>query len=517
MSRTRKAALVAAFTYVQFALAIVSGVVLIPLILHNLGARTYGLWLTTGELLAYAGMIDLGVLGVLPWMLAEADGRHDRDAMRSLVSNGLCVGLVVGAAYLIVAAVLWTVLPSALHLTPNDRAMVGPPVALIVVATALDYPVRVFRAVLAGLQDVVFNGLLGIAQSVLNVLVTIVLLIRGHGIYALAWAVAGSTALAAIAGVVRAACIAPDLLSHWKRPTLTEVGRLLGQGFGVWTAAFGWQMIAASNSLAIAYVGRLEWVPIYNCTAKLSALCMRLGWVLPDSGLIGLAQLAGERRGSARLTQMVGAMLRLHLLMSGAAACAVLAFNPAFVARWVGEPFFGGLSLNALLAAGIILYSMAHGVMTAASVLGNRLQVGVVALVNGGLQLVCAVWFGHRFGLAGIAVAGLLAGAVTAVPAGIYLLRAETGLTFRIVATELIAPWLLRVAPLVATAAVTGLFYRSLGVWMAGGVAVLIGVVYLWQMRPLYGVLPLDPRWVRWLALLKLMPPVPASAAVVEQ
>ena len=152
---------------------------------------------------------------------------------------------------------------------------------------------------------------------------------------------------------------------------------------------------------------------------------------------------------------------------------------------------------------------------TAASVLGNRPKVGVVSLVNGSVQLVCAVWLGHRFGLTGIAAAGLLAGALTAVPSGMYLLRAATGLTFGRVANQIVLPWLTRVAPLLGVAAIAGVFHRSLGLWMAGGVAAIIGTTYLWQMRPLYGSLPLDPRWVRWLALVKLMPPAPVMA--VEQ
>ena len=53
MSRTRKAALTASFSYVQFGLAFVSGIVMVPLILSKVGAQNYGLWLACGELLAY--------------------------------------------------------------------------------------------------------------------------------------------------------------------------------------------------------------------------------------------------------------------------------------------------------------------------------------------------------------------------------------------------------------------------------------------------------------------------------
>ena len=65
MSRMRKAAMGAAFGYMHFGFAIVTGIFLVPLTLYALGARTWGLWLASTEVLDYAGMVDLGVLSVL--------------------------------------------------------------------------------------------------------------------------------------------------------------------------------------------------------------------------------------------------------------------------------------------------------------------------------------------------------------------------------------------------------------------------------------------------------------------
>ena len=226
MSRTRKAAVLAAFTYVQYALAIVTGIILVPLVLRHLGARTYGLWLTTGELLAYASMVELGVLGVLPWMIAEADGVADRAAMRRLVSNGLAVGCFVAVGFVLVAAALWKMGPS-LGLSAVDRATIGPPLVVIAAATAVTYPLRVYRALLAGLQDVVFNGALGIAEASITAIVTIVMLVKGYGIYALATAAAAASIFGTLAGAMRAAYLAPDLVWQWRWPPVRDLRMLL--------------------------------------------------------------------------------------------------------------------------------------------------------------------------------------------------------------------------------------------------------------------------------------------------
>ena len=244
MTRTRRAAVRAAFGYTQYAVAILSGIVLVPLVLHRLGARQWGLWLASGELLGYAALVDLGVLGVLPWMLAESDGRKDRTAMRTLIANGLLVGAIVGVGYAVVIGALWTVLPSILRLSPADRAMIGPPLVIVIVATAIGYPCRVFSAVLAGIQDVVFNGALAALQTLVGVVITLVLLLKGYGLYALAFAAAVPPFLTAAASLVRIAIVAPDLLWGWPRPAWDSVRHLLTNGVGVWLGIFGWQLVA---------------------------------------------------------------------------------------------------------------------------------------------------------------------------------------------------------------------------------------------------------------------------------
>jgi hypothetical protein len=242
--------------------------------------------------------------------------------------------------------------------------------------------------------------------------------------------------------------------------------------------------------------------------------------VLRDSGLVGLAQLSGARGSLSRLRQIVLMLLRLHLLLAGGAACVLLAFNPSFVTIWVGPQFFGGLSLNALLAIGVVSSSFIHGLITTASVLGNRLQVGVVALVNGVVQTLLALALGSSYGLTGIAAAGLIAGAITSLPAAIFLLRPVTALTVRHLARELIGPWLVRGASLVVVSVVVGLFYRALGLVLTGSMASAISLVYVWRMRSLYVGLPLDARWADWLVRIKLIPPpgvLPPVTAAFEQ
>jgi O-antigen/teichoic acid export membrane protein len=516
MSRARKAAVIAAFGYVQFGVAIVTGLFLVPLTLHSLGPRTWGLWLASSEVLGYAGMVDLGVLAVLPWLLAEADGRRNRAESSNLVSQGVWLGCCVGVVYAAVALGLWQLLPSKMFLTPADRNVVDGPLTVLVLATAITYPLNAYRALLAGMQDVFFNGAVITVQNVVGAVLMAVLLLRGYGLYALVAAVVGPSLIAHVVYAVRAAAIAPDIVWRFSRPEVATLRMLFTNGIGSWLGGLGWQLLAASNGIVITYMGHPEWVPVYACTAKLGAMCTQLTWVLPDSGHIGLAQLHGERTSTPRVRAVVLMMQRLHLLMAGAVACGLLAFNPSFVTRWVGAPLFGGLGLNALLAVGVILASFTHGLITSASIVGNRRKVGLLVLVNGIVQVPLAIVLGHRLGLIGVAWATVVAACITSLPGAIALLRPTISLGARGLVTEIVTPWATRILPFAAVAALIGAGYESLGLWLSAVAATLLCAAYAWHMRTLAAELPLNARVTQLLVRFRLLPPVlPATAAAV--
>jgi O-antigen/teichoic acid export membrane protein len=513
VSRVRIAALTASFNYVQYGLAIASGLVLVPLTIAAVGPRSYGLWLATGELLGYAGMVDLGVLGVLPWMVAEADGRRDRGRLRELVVSGVTVGSVIGIGYAIVAGVLWMLVPAVVDVPAGDRSSLARPLLLLVAVTAAAYPLRTFTALLNGLQDALFNGILSVTQSSVYFVVALTGLWRGWGLYALALASAASTLAAVGASVARARIVAPDLLTAWPRPQTSAIRVLLSNGVGVWTAGFGWRLVAASTSMVIALVGRTEWVAVYACTAKLTAVSTQLAWVLPDSGLIGLSQLHGEGRPQARVRSVVMMIVRLHLVLAGAMACAVLAFNPAFVTAWVGPEFYGGHALNVWLAAGIVGSSLVHALVTTASVLGDRLKVGVATLANGVVQTALAFVFGAWWSLGGIAAAAVVAALLTSAPAGLALLTTSTGMSPRMFWQELLSPWLQRIAPAALVCAALGILVRDAGVAVASVVAAASLGGCFWVVRPLLYGLPLNERWTRRLVRARVLP-APAAIAI---
>ena len=485
MSRTVRATIAALFGYSRFAIAIAVGLALVPFTLRQVGAQQYGYWLASGELLAYASLAEFGVLVTLPWLVAEADGRGDRDRLRELLTTGGAAALMSASACLVLSLVLWFVLPSVLHLAPGQRSAVTGPVLLMALLGVIAHPMRVFTGILTGMQDVRFIGISDLCVMALNPIITVILLLNGYGLYALAFGSAVPQVLVGFVSLLRIGSIAPDLLRSWHRPRWVAIRALFTEGTGAWIAGWGWRLFSASDGLVLASMGRPTAVAALAFTNKLAQALTQLSWVPCDSGLPGLAHLAGEQPGP-RLREAVVVMVRVYLALAGSVACVVIAVNPAFVRGWVGLNFFAGANANMLIAMLVVAMTFGHALAVVSSVLGQRIQLGVATLVSGIVHVGLAFGLGLRFGIVGVLMAGLLShGLIFAALAWRPFARA-TGMAETAVLSEILRPWLWRLVPLVVIAFV---IQKSIGtppLALTLPIGGLMGLFGIWYMRPLY-------------------------------
>jgi O-antigen/teichoic acid export membrane protein len=484
MSRAHRASTAAVFTYVQFALATAVGLVLVPFVLDRVGVRLYGYWLASGEVLAYAAMADLGMLGVVPWMIAEADGRRDRDAIKRLVSTGFCAAVIVSLLYLVLVVLLWNVAPAVLKLSADERAAIAGPLALMAAVTAVVLPLRIAGSVLTGLQDVKFYGALATIGWAVDVVLTISLLLNGYGLYALAIGASVPSLVTAAISIVRLRAIGPDLLTSLPMPSGGEVRRLFREGLGGWLGAWGWRLTAASDAIVVASLGAPAWITMLAMTSKLGHVATQMSWVPGDSGLVGLANLSGEGERE-RVRAAVTAVFRVYLTLVGAGACAVLAVNGAFVGAWVGPGLFAGAGINTVLAGVMIVATTAHGAAAVASVLGRRLHVGLATLASGAVQVALALVLGRQLGLIGVPLAALCAQVLVLLPSLLVVLPSTAGVTMSDLGKQVFVPWAMRSVPLLVLCAIAGPFLGNLSLAAAIPAGAVIALLSLWMGRRL--------------------------------
>jgi hypothetical protein len=270
MSRVRNALTAAVFSYIQTILGIVCALYLTRFLVHTLGQDLYGMWLATGALLGYAGLADLGVLSVMPWLFAEAEGARDLAKLRSLLAHGLAAAFAGAMAVAVCLLALWGLVQHILHLSPADlRALRGP----VLVGAAIgifSYPLQLFMALRNGLQDFAFMGRWSLVQTVLAFLTVIVLTRAGGGLYGIAVGTAIPGLVMGTVALLRTVFRSPELLRDWPRLRWSVVRSITGAGAGAWMASAGVQLAFASDNVVIALVARRNLVPTFTVTSRVA-------------------------------------------------------------------------------------------------------------------------------------------------------------------------------------------------------------------------------------------------------
>lgn len=505
MSRTRNAALTATFTYAQFALALVSGFVLFPVIVRHIGAYDNGLWLATGEVIGYLLLGDLGVFAIVPWVVANKDGAGDRAGAARILTDALGIGVGLGLIVLAAAAGVWVARPEHFGFAAPDWEKIRPPLALVLGLTGLGVPFRAFQAFLAGMQDVVFGGMVSVAQTGLTIILTITFIVLGFGLPGLALATGLPPLLAGWACAVRVVASHREIARQCGRPSFLGCRYLVGQGFGPWLAGFGVRLLTASNGLILVAHGRPDLATVYAATGKVAQSIQPMCAVLPDSGLIGLSQLHGGANPD-QTRRTVLCLILLYVLIPGAAAGAILLVNPVFVRVWLGSEYYAGNSVNILIAVNLLLASVAGGLFKLSAVVGQRPLIGTATLIYGVASAGLGYWlFGVR-GLIGLAGAAAIVSGAGAIPFGLLVVTRAYDLRIRDLLTGWIGPGVVRGAPFLAAAATAGVWLADQPLVAALPAGLILGGLYFVLVRPVLANAPWPDRVRGWLTRLRLIP-----------
>ena len=455
-----------------------AGLWLTPFLLHRTGQHDYGLWLVGTQVLAYLMLLDFGIVALLPRETAFATGRG-RGAGRELpllVGQTSRIVLWQTPLAVLAAALLWVLLP-------EEWSPLRGPLGLVLVVFVVMFPLRVFQAVLQGLQDLEFLAKSQIVVWLVATALTVVLVLAGVGLYALAAGWAAAQLLGAAVALLRLRARHPDALPRSLPRLPREAARAkLASGFWVSVNQIAVILLAGTDLLVIGkLLGPAAVVP-YACTAKLALVLANQPQMLLQAAIPALSELRGgaEREALARASTALGQMM---LLLSGAAVCVVLVANRGFVSWWVGAEQYGGAVLTALVLGGLLLR---HWNLTVGYILfsfGYERRLAVTALLDGVVTVTATALLVPRLGLAGAPAGSLIGVLLVSLPGNMTALARADAVPLASLMRAL-SPWLWRFAALAAASGLAGWYFRGVNFYAVAAAALLTAVTYAAAMLP---------------------------------
>jgi O-antigen/teichoic acid export membrane protein len=384
--------------YLRFALTAVIGLVLTPYMVHHMGDRDYGLWVTVFSLTGYFGLFDQGLRPSLIRYVSRDHALGDRDGLARTISSAVVLYTGVGA---LTMAVAWVVARHAdvwIRMDPSLHA-VAPTLVLLVGATlALGFPLGVAGAVLSGLQRYDVANSIGMAIGLVRLAAFVGVLRAGGGLVALAWASLGVNLLGHVWTWGAAFRLLPGV------PVGPAAVRR--EHFRLIASYGGWAMVGAlasnlafqTDALVItAFLGAAFAAPfaiVGGLVDNARSLVHAAAWVLSPTA--SEMETLGE---GGRLRAMLVAGSKYSVLVSWPVLLGLIVFGDNLLRTWVGAKYAPASLLLVLLAVPTMV---ALPQATASSVLyGISRHKGIVllsifaALVNLGLS----VWWARSPGL----------------------------------------------------------------------------------------------------------------------
>ncbi len=417
------------FNYGTFSLTIVRNLVLVPIYLKYIDLELYGAWLATGAALVQMIVSEFGFLGVIVQRTGAAFGARDYRRLESVIGTSRVVVGLLALTVSGIGAAVTPILPRIMHLDGEAASTLMYCFLLIVVANGFDLLGNASGEMLKSLHRPFVPGLSRLAGELLGIVVTVVLLVQGYGLYGLA---VGLLSRALLFSASTAVGLAYDcrhrlqLKIGWSRPMFKSLWKDSVHQF---FAALAMRLQVYIDPFLVGAVLGGEAAAVYGLTYRaldtVRLAINQLGNAIAPS----LAHLYGS--GDKALFRNVFDKISSYYALVGTIAMGgILIFNRSFVGLWVGSDLYGGNLLTAAIAIFGVLAIMVNAPYLITTVRGEFRTIAQVLWVSLFVHVPLSYVLLH-FGLWGAPVAASFGALLR-----IYLLGAITFTFFRFTNTD---------------------------------------------------------------------------------
>ena len=264
--------------YGVHAVALVSGLVVTPIIVGALGTEQFGIWALIGAILGFIGLLDLGIGPSLIRFAAEQRGRGARDETSELASTAFVIYLVLALVTTLLAIVLAWLLPLVVEISDQYVRAAQIAVVLSVGSFLMRFPVGLFSYLLAGQQRYDVLNIGNLLGAVLYFgLAVVVLYVADGGLVALAVIAVVATAFRLVLPLFWLGRELPELRLSRSLVTRRQAKELLSFSSRNMLIQVASKVVVSTDVIVVGVIFGSVAAGVYGIPAKLFALAYIVG------------------------------------------------------------------------------------------------------------------------------------------------------------------------------------------------------------------------------------------------
>ena len=428
--------------YGVYAATLASGLVVTPIIVGALGTEQFGIWALIGSILAFIGLLDLGIGPSLIRFAAEQRGRNARDETSELTSTAFAIYLVLAVVAVLLAVLLAFLLPLVVDI--SDEYVRAAQIAVVVsVGTfVFRFPLGLFGFLLAGQQRYDVLNVANILGAVLYFgLAVLVLYVADGGLVALAVITAIVTAFRLLLPLYWLRRELPELRVRRSLVTRRQARELLSFSSRNMLIQVASKVVFTTDVIVVSIILGSVAAGVYGIPAKLFALAFGVGIASTTLLFPLLSELEGADERE-RQERYLHAGVRLGVAVVVAVGLPLVFLPDNFLAAWLPDDFDVDTAapILAILMVSLLFAQPGHLLAQFLVARGRHSRLAVARLATVVVNLLLSIALAFWVGLWGVAVATLATEAVSAVYVLPYLLRRESSVSLRALAGAWLRP-----------------------------------------------------------------------------
>jgi O-antigen/teichoic acid export membrane protein len=377
--------------------------VLTPLLVHGLGDVFFAMWMLVTSLLESSWLLDFGMRTTVFRFVARYQGGKQRDALDETFVSGFAISLAAAGIILLLSCASLFVLPSLFAITGDAAGTFRWLLVLSGASVAISFCAQFLGTYLCATRRFDLNNLTSAGTGLVRAALIVAALHTHHGVlFVAAMALACSLlSLAVNASLLRVAD--PALSIHPRNIKLGRIRQLLGFSSSAFLGNAGDQLRFFVDSIVIGRVLTVALITPFNIAGRLVMLFRQLALALASPFAGVMSELEGQQKQAelqsyfllaTRLTSLLSVFISLMLLVNG---------RP-LIGFWVGKAYSHSYGLLVVLLAGYCLMLAQQPSADFLIAKGRHRFRGWWTLAEGFANLGLSIYWGHRYGLIGIAL-----------------------------------------------------------------------------------------------------------------
>jgi O-antigen/teichoic acid export membrane protein len=394
--------------YAVYAAAIVSGIVVTPIVVRALGKDGYGAWSLIGAATTYLAVLDLGVSPAIIRFAAEARGRNARDEVSEVASTGLAIYGAIGLLTLPVGALVVWLIPVVGHVPHHLVHDVRLSAALIVLSLALRFPLGLFNNLLVGQQRIDLLNVGNFAGTALYALLAAVLVPHGGGLVLLGVLVLATTLVRLMLPLFWLKKELPELQVRRRFVTRARLRELTSFSASNFLVHISQKIVFSTDVIVVGIVLGVRPAAVYAVAAKLFSMAYSIGTAATSLMFPAFAELEGAR-AEDRQRRLFMSGLRGGSALMLLLALPLLLIPDQLIGAWIHTPgYHGSYAVMALLAAVLLVHAPVFVLTSYLLIRGRQKEVAWTSISTTLANLALSVALAWTWGIWGVALSTLV-------------------------------------------------------------------------------------------------------------